>query len=118
MQYHLDFPDMVSLANIGDSEARITAKVLGCRKQEFNDEFDFFFLPCLRLKKYKYVQDWFEQKRQEALSLDLQNRSDYDKKVWYKSQSLDTIVAGIPHGKNLLLMVTNLDCRKYLLMIQ
>ncbi len=91
------FPDMVSLANIGDSEARITAKVLGCRKQEFNDEFDFFFLPCLRLKKYKYVQDWFEQKRQEALSLDLQNRSDYDKKVWYKSQSLDTIVAGIPH---------------------
>lgn len=91
------FPDMVSLTNIGDSEARITAKVLGCRKQEFNDEFDFFFLPCLRLKKYKYVQDWFEQKRQEALSLDLQNRSDYDKKVWYKSQSLDTIVAGIPH---------------------
>lgn len=91
------FPDMVSLANIGDSEARITAKVLGCRKQEFNDEFDFFFLPCLKLKKYKYVQDWFEQKRQEALSLDLQNRSDYDKKVWYKSQSLDTIVAGIPH---------------------
>lgn len=91
------FPDMVSLANIGDSEARITAKVLGCRKQDFNDEFDFFFLPCLRLKKYKYVQDWFEQKRQEALSLDLQNRSDYDKKVWYKSQSLDTIVAGIPH---------------------
>lgn len=91
------FPDMVSLSNIGDSEARITAKVLGCQKQDFQDEFDFFFLPCLRLNKYKYVQDWFEQKRQEALSLDLQNRSDYDKKVWYKSQSLDTIVAGIPH---------------------
>lgn len=91
------FPDMVSLSNIGDSEARITAKVLGCQKQDFKDEFDFFFLPCLRLNKYKYVQDWFEQKRQEALSLDLQNRSDYDKKVWYKSQSLDTIVAGIPH---------------------
>lgn len=91
------FPDMVSLSNIGDSEARITAKVLGCQKQDFQDEFDFFFLPCLRLNKYKYVQDWFEQKRQEALLLDLQNRSDYDKKVWYKSQSLDTIVAGIPH---------------------
>lgn len=91
------FPDMVSLSNIGDSEARITAKVLGCRKQEFNDEFDFFFLPCLRLNKYKYVQDWFEQKRKEALSLDLQNRSEYDKKTWYKSQSLETLVAGIPH---------------------
>lgn len=91
------FPDMVNLSNIGDSEARITAKVLGCRKQDFKDEFDFFFLPCLRLKKYKYVQEWFEQKRQEALSLDLQNRSEYDKKMWYKSQSLETIVAGIPH---------------------
>ena len=91
------FPDMVSLSNIGDSEARITAKVLGCRKQEFNDEFDFFFLPCLRLNKYRYVQDWFEQKRKEALSLDLQNRSEYDKKTWYKSQSLETLVAGIPH---------------------
>lgn len=91
------FPDMVSLSNIGDSEARITAKVLGCRKQEFNDEFDFFFLPCLRLNKYRYVQDWFEQKRKEALSLDLQNRSEYDKKTWYKSQSLETLIAGIPH---------------------
>ena len=91
------FPDMVSLSNIGDSEARITAKVLGCRKQEFNDEFDFFFLPCLRLNKYRYVQDWFEKKRKEALSLDLQNRSEYDKKTWYKSQSLETLVAGIPH---------------------
>lgn len=91
------FPDMVSLSNIGDSEARITAKVLGCRKQEFNDEFDFFFLPCLRLNKYRYVQEWFEQKRKEALSLDLQNRSEYDKKTWYKSQSLETLVAGIPH---------------------
>lgn len=91
------FPDMVGLSNIGDSEARITAKVLGCRKQEFNDEFDFFFLPCLRLNKYRYVQDWFEQKRKEALSLDLQNRSEYDKKTWYKSQSLETLVAGIPH---------------------
>ena len=91
------FPDMVSLSNIGDSEARITAKVLGCRKQDFNDEFDYFFLPCLRLNKYKYVQDWFSEKREEALSLDLQNRSDYDKKTWYKSQSLETMVAGIPH---------------------
>lgn len=53
------FPDMVNLSNIGDSEARITAKVLGCRKQDFNDEFDYFFLPCLQLKKYKYIQDWF-----------------------------------------------------------
>lgn len=59
------FPQMVSLSNIGDSEARITAKVLGCVKQDFNDEFDYFFLPCLRLNKYKYVQDWFEEKKKK-----------------------------------------------------
>lgn len=92
------FPDMVNLSNIGDSEARITAKVLGCVKQDFNDEFDYFFLPCLRLNKYKCVQDWFEQKRQEALAMDLQNCDKYDKKLWYKSQNLETIVAGIPHS--------------------
>lgn len=92
------FPDMVSLSNIGDSEARITAKVLGCVKQNFNDEFDYFFLPCLRLNKYKYVQDWFEEKKKEALAMDLQNCDKYDKKLWYKSQNLETVVAGIPHS--------------------
>ena len=92
------FPNMVSLSNIGDSEARITAKVLGCVKQDFMDEFDYFFLPCLRLNKYKYVQDWFEQKRQEALEMDLVHMDKYDKKLWYKSQNLDTVVAGIPHS--------------------
>ena len=91
------FPDMVSLWDIGSSEARITAKVLGCSKQQFDDEFDFFFLPCLQLKKYKYVQDWFEQKRQEALRMDLVHMNKYDKKAWYNSQNLDTVVAGIPH---------------------
>ena len=35
-------------------------------------EFDYFFLPCLRLNKYKYVQDWFEEKKKEALAMDLQ----------------------------------------------
>ena len=92
------FPNMVSLSNIGDSEARITAKALGCVKQDFKDEFDYFFLPCLRLNKYKYVQDWFEEKKKEALAMDLQNCDKYDKKLWYKSQNLETIVAGIPHS--------------------
>lgn len=92
------FPNMVSLSNIGDSEARITAKALGCVKQDFKDEFDYFFLPCLRLNKYKYVQDWFEEKKKEALAMDLQNCDKYDKKLWYKSQNLETVVAGIPHS--------------------
>ena len=91
------FPDMVSLRDIGDSEARITAKVLGCTKRVWEDEFDYFFLPCLRLNKYKCVQDWFAQKREEALSLGVQNFSDSEKKAWYKAQSFEIEVAGIPH---------------------
>lgn len=82
---------------IGDSEARITAKVLGCSKREFKDEFDYTFLPCIRLEKYKCVRDWFEQKRQEALSMGLQHCSDFEKKAWYKAQSFEIDVAGIPH---------------------
>ena len=45
------FPDIVNMSDIGDSEARITAKVLGCSRRSFEDEFDFYFLPCLQLKK-------------------------------------------------------------------
>lgn len=91
------FPKETSLKDIGDSEARIAAKVLQCTKQDFHDEFDFFFLPCLQLKKYKYVQEWFAERRKEALNMGLQDFDDNDKKTWYKSQNLETIVAGIPH---------------------
>ena len=92
------FPNETSVYDIGDSEARITAKVLECQRRDFKDEFDFFFLPCLELKKYKYVQDWFAERRKEALRIDLQNRDEYDKRLWYKSQNLDTLVAGISHS--------------------
>lgn len=91
------FPNETSLYDIGDSEARITAKVLGCSKTHFGDEFDFFFLPCLKLKKYKYVQEWFAEKRKEALEMGLQDFDKKDKKTWYKSQNFETVVAGIPH---------------------
>lgn len=91
------FPKETSLYDIGDSEARITAKVLECKKTQFNDEFEFFFLPCLELKKYKCVQEWFESRRKEALAMKLQDYDKKDKKTWYKSQSLTITVAGIPH---------------------
>ena len=91
------FPDIVSIADVGDTESRLTAKVLGCRKQDFNDEFDYFFLPCLKLKKYKYVQDWFEEKKQEAKAKGLDQANEYEKKAWYKAQSLETMIAGVPH---------------------
>lgn len=86
------FPEQVSMWDIGDSEARITARVLECERKRFTDEFDYFFLPCLRIKKYKHVLDWFEDKKKEALEM-VEN-----KRTWYKKQSLNTMVAGVPHS--------------------
>lgn len=120
------FPNMVSLSNIGDSEARVTAKVLGCVKQNFNDEFNYFFLPCLRLNKYKYVQDWFDsavkdctkemkrlyaeskanyenaktsslQKKYTAEMLKYDWRDEWRWSEYFYNRSLETVVAGIPH---------------------
>lgn len=107
------FPDIVNLSDIGSSEARITAKVLGCNKQEWGDEFAYSFLPCLRLKKYKYVQEWFESAVRDCTNEMIQKYNDpktkpgdrykYNPKdlYWWSkyfySRSLETIVAGVPH---------------------
>jgi DNA polymerase len=95
------FPDMVGMSDIGDSEARITAKVLGCVKNDWDDEFAYYFLPCLKLKKYKYVQDWFASAVREC-SREMKDQGlDYmDIWKWSKffyNRSLETVVAGIPH---------------------
>lgn len=100
------FPEQVNLSNIGDSEARITAKVLGCRKKQYNDEFDFFFLPCLRIKKYKAVVEWFTKRRDEMKAkmqpiYEMRAKGievdDYQIKRDFYKQSLTVDVAGVPH---------------------
>lgn len=87
------------LKMIGYTEARITAQVLGCVRTDFNDEFDYFFLPCIRLKKYSGVMRWFEQKRTEIKQkLAAHRGNDYWlKEEFYKKESLKMMVAGIPH---------------------
>lgn len=83
---------------IGYTEARITAQVLGCVKKDFNDEFDYFFLPCIQLKKYGVVMDWFSQKRDEIKAKITDYRGDtyWVKREFYK-QSFELTIAGIPH---------------------
>lgn len=97
------------LSCIGDSEARITAKVLGCQKQDFDDEFDVTFLPCIQLKKYKYVMDWFKKNLDEIRETIAFNRElaasgqgrppseELLKRDFYKNRSLTTMIAGVPH---------------------
>lgn len=118
--------DYIPLSCIGDSEARITAKVLDCIKTEFDDEFDYYFLPCIRLKKYRYVMEWFrtaagdcttemQKKYEEATEMyhkavntrdklkwskqmDICNwRDDWQWSRYFYNRSLSVVVGGIPH---------------------
>lgn len=86
------FPKELSIFNISDSSAQITANVLQCERQpEWNDEMDFYFLPCIKIDKYKEVVEWFSQfigKRFE---------SETEKRSFYKETSLTINVAGVPH---------------------
>lgn len=46
---------------IGLTQAQLTANILECERVEGrDDEFDLQIVDTLRLKKYKYAQDWFE----------------------------------------------------------
>ena len=93
------FPHQVDLRNIGDSSARITAKVLGCQKTDRTDEFDWFYLPCLRIQKYRHVVDWFEEQRQYITGKLQETEKQHQALIindFYK-RKLTVDVAGIPH---------------------
>lgn len=72
--FHLD------IERISSTKAQLSAKIIGCEKQERDDEFDLQIVSILKLDKYKYVQDWFENPRN-----------------YNYSNSLETEVCGIPH---------------------
>lgn len=48
------------LTALAKTESRITADILKCKKTDFNDEFDYYFFDTIRLDKYKFVMDWFD----------------------------------------------------------
>lgn len=70
----------LKIENVSLTQSQLTANILGCRKKEHDDEFDLQFVDTLRLNKYKYVYDWF------------QNECNRD----YKN-SFKTNVCGVPH---------------------
>lgn len=85
------FPNELSLNNLSDTSAQLTANVLECEKHDWDDEFDYFFLPCIQLEKYKCVQDWFAQ------FIGQKFRSEEERKEFYKNASFTINVAGVPH---------------------
>lgn len=73
----------LSLDKISKTKAQLAAEILGgnYKGEKYNDEFDFPILPCIKLRKYKHIADWYTKS---------ENKS-YDKK------QAEVIVAGIPH---------------------
>ena len=79
---HIDLIETFNLPldKINLTQAQLTAIIIGCKKQQRDDEFDLEFVDCLDIKKYKSVVDWFRSRV---------NRN-------YKN-SLTVDVCGIPH---------------------
>lgn len=73
----------LSIDYISKTKAQLAAEILGGNYKgiTFHDEFDFPILDCLRLKKYKFVADWYQK----------------DENKTYMRKQENVIVAGVPH---------------------
>jgi len=87
-QYALVTTFGLPMASLGDSGAHLVSKVLECERNSYNDEFDFYPLPHIRIKKYKEVVDWFNSIRGNPENLSYKD---------YYTRNFITLVAGIPH---------------------
>ena len=70
------------LSYIGKTQAQLSAIIIGCQRQEHDEdeEWDIQLIDTLRIEKYKYVVDWF-----------------MDSNNYNENMRLDTLVCGIPH---------------------
>lgn len=73
----------LSMDSISKTKSQLAAEILGGNRKgaEFDDEFDFPILDCLRLKKYKHIADWYT------------NPENHD----YSKKQDKQIVAGVEH---------------------
>lgn len=76
---HFNYP----LTDLSLTKAQLAAKILGGNRkgQTFDDEFEFPILDCIKLKKYRYIADWYKK------------AENHD----YKKSQENIIVAGVPH---------------------
>ena len=73
----------LSSQSVGNTKAQLSAIVLGCKKPEqprTQDEWDLWIYPKLSLDKFKFVADWFMDKKNHAYNT-----------------HLDLDVFGVPH---------------------
>lgn len=63
---------------ISKTKAQLSAIILGCNRQNWNDEFDITIVDTLRIGKYKPILEWFKQCK-------------------FYDENFDFNVAGVPH---------------------
>jgi len=82
MMYFIKHFDL-SMDSISKTKSQLAAEILGGNRKgaEFDDEFNFPILGCLRLKKYKHIADWYA------------NPENHD----YSKKQDKQIVAGVEH---------------------
>lgn len=77
---HFKYP----LSDLSKTKSQLAAKIIGANRKghSFDDEFQFPILECLRLKKYKFIADWYK------------NPENHD----YSKSQKNVMVAGVPHN--------------------
>lgn len=78
------------LSYMSKTQAQLSAEILECEKIERNDEFEYEIVDTLRLKKYDFVREWFEDAKK------INPRNDDQKKEFY-NRTLEVNVCGVPH---------------------
>lgn len=78
------------LSFMSKTQAQLSAEILECEKVERDDEFEYEIVDTLRLKKYDFVREWFEDAKK------INPRNDEQKKEFY-SRTLEVNVCGVPH---------------------
>lgn len=79
------------LSFMSKTQSQLVAEIMGAERVDCKDEFNLNFPPYLnKIKKYSHIVDWFKSFKSDK------EFSDDEKKAIY-SQSLEVIVAGVPH---------------------
>lgn len=76
---HFKYP----ITDLSLTKAQLASKMLGGNRkgQHFHDDFDFPILPCIQLKKYKHIAEWYMKP---------ENKN-------YSKKQAEVLISGIPH---------------------
>ena len=85
-------------ADLGKSKAQLSAKALGAKKpfHDREDEIKFSIPNTLKIRKYKFVVEWFEKCREQAVEYAKEYGNEPALDELY-SQKLECDIAGVPH---------------------